>query len=159
MDKFNHFLSGVSAPVELTEILPADQEFAHLTKYLGLSPSPRLLLDSPFTLVLVRRWMSHPDLRYVKSLGTLLLPSMEDLMGGIHDYNPIYIFQVGSGLQLHCSSPPADTSSTGIFFSFSCVKLVVIPFTWQDYSNLINSISSFTCPRSIGEESKIPRQA
>ena len=59
-------LSGVSAPVELTEILPADQEFAHLTKYLGLPSSPRLLLDSPFTLVLVRRWMSHPDLRYVK---------------------------------------------------------------------------------------------
>ena len=58
-------LSGVSAPVELTEILPADQEFAHLTKYLGLSSSPRLLLDSPFTLVLVRRWMSHPDLRYI----------------------------------------------------------------------------------------------
>ena len=29
----------------------------------------------------------------------------------------------------------------------------------QDYSNLINSISSFTCPRSIGEESKTPRQA
>ena len=27
----------------------------------------------------------------------------------------------------------------------------------QDYSNLINSISSFTCPRSIGEESKTPR--
>ena len=59
-------LSGVSAPVELTEILPTDQEFAHLTKYLGLPSSPRLLLDSPFTLVLVRRWMSHPDLRYVK---------------------------------------------------------------------------------------------
>ena len=59
------FFSGVSAPVELTEILPADQEFAHLTKYLGLSSSPRLLLDSPFTLVLVRRWMSHPDLRYI----------------------------------------------------------------------------------------------
>ena len=57
--------SGVSAPAELTEILPADQEFAHLTKYLGLSSSPRLLLDSPFTLVLVRRWMSHPDLRYI----------------------------------------------------------------------------------------------
>merc|ERR1711974_340680 len=50
---FYHYLSGVSAPVELTEILPADQEFAHLTKYLGLSSSPRLLLDSPFTLVLV----------------------------------------------------------------------------------------------------------
>ena len=61
-------LSGVSAPAELTEILPADQEFAHLTKYLGLSSSPRLLLDSPFTLVLVRRWMSHPDLRYINQI-------------------------------------------------------------------------------------------
>merc|ERR1712055_670840 len=48
---FYHYLSGVSAPVELTEILPADQEFAHLTKYLGLSSSPRLLLDSPFSHV------------------------------------------------------------------------------------------------------------
>merc|ERR1712108_65891 len=37
---FYHYLSGVSAPVELTEILPADQEFAHLTKYLGLSSTP-----------------------------------------------------------------------------------------------------------------------
>jgi len=32
-------------------------------------------------------------------------------------------------------------------------QLIPLP---QDYSNLINSISSFTCPRSIGEESKTP---
>merc|ERR1712083_1090356 len=102
-----HHLSGVSAPAELTKILPADQEFAHLTKYLGLSSSPRLLLDSPFTLVLVRRWMSHPDLRLGQDYG--------------------YTAQVP--------------------------QLIPLP---QDYSNLINSISSFTCPRSIGEESKTP---
>jgi len=104
---FYHYLSGVAAPPELTEILPADQEFAHLTKYLGLSSSPRLLLDSPFTLVLVRRWMSHPDLRLGQDYG--------------------YTAQVP--------------------------QLIPLP---QDYSNLINSISSFTCPRSIGEESKTP---
>merc|ERR1711934_819336 len=77
------------------------------TKYLGLSSSPRLLLDSPFTLVLVRRWMSHPDLRLGQDYG--------------------YTAQVP--------------------------QLIPLP---QDYSELINSISSFTCPRSVGEESKIP---
>merc|ERR1719394_986528 len=98
---------NMSECADKSEILPADQEFAHLTKYLGLSSSPRLLLDSPFTLVLVRRWMSHPDLRLGQDYG--------------------YTAQVP--------------------------QLIPLP---QDYSNLINSISSFTCPRSIGEESKTP---
>ena len=71
----------MGAPTELTELLPPDQEFSHLVKYLGLPSTPRylsnfpqqfsdnltlllrLLLDSPFSLVLARRWMSHPELR------------------------------------------------------------------------------------------------
>jgi E3 ubiquitin-protein ligase UBR2 len=104
---FYHYLSGVAAPLDLTQILPPDQEFVHLAKYLGLPPSPRLLLDSPFTLVLARKWMSHPAIK----LG--------------------------------------DTFS----YVAAVPQLISLP---QDYSELINSISSFTCPRSVGEESKIP---
>ena len=108
--------SGVSAPAELTEILPADQEFAHLTKYLGLSSSPRLLLDSPFTLVLVRRWMSHPDLRYM-NWDFLNFLKFVNFVFVLHQYcyTSLYTSQTGTGLWLHCSSPPADTSSSGMF--------------------------------------------
>ncbi len=124
MDKFNHFLSGVSAPVELTEILPADQEFAHLTKYLGLSPSPRLLLDSPFTLVLVRRWMSHPDLRYVKSLGTLLLPSMEVLMGGIMTITRFISFRLGQDYSYTAQVPQLIPLPQAFSFHFPASNLL-----------------------------------
>jgi len=104
---FYHYLSGVAAPGDLTMLLPPDQEFAHLVKYLGLPSSPRLLLDSPFTLVLVKKWMSHPAVKL-------------------------------------------ETT-----FSYVATVPQLIPLP-QDYSELINSISSFTCPRSVGEESKIP---
>jgi len=104
---FYHYLGGVAAPAELQDILPPDQEFLHLLRYLGLPSSPRLLLDSPYTLTLARRWMSHPHLRL------------------------------------------------GENFSYVAAVPQLIPLP-QDYSNLINSISSFTCPRSQGEESKTP---
>ena len=121
--------SGVSAPAELTEILPADQEFAHLTKYLGLSSSPRLLLDSPFTLVLVRRWMSHPDLRYMNWIFLNFLKFVNFVFVlQQYCYTSLYTSQTGTGLWLHCSSPPADTPSSGTFIVHFLAAILLFHF-------------------------------
>ena len=39
-------------------------------------------------------------------------------MGGDVVVTPLYISQTGTRLWLHCSSPPANTSSSGKFFTF-----------------------------------------
>ena len=52
---FYHYLSGVAAPAELTGLLPPDQEYIQLTRYLSLPPTPRHLLNSDFSLALGRR--------------------------------------------------------------------------------------------------------
>jgi len=109
---FYHYLSGVSAPTELTSLLPPDQEFLHLARYLALPSSPRQLLDSPFSLLLAKKWASHPN---------------------VH-------------IQVSSASPNLN-------FVTSVPQLISLP---QDYSELINNISSFSCPRSVGEESRIP---
>jgi len=109
---FYHYLSGVSAPSELTDLLPPDQEFLHLTKYLGLPSSPRQVLDSPFTLLLVKKWSNHPN---------------------VH-------------IELSKENPELN-------FTTTIPRLINLP---DDYSELINEISNFSCPRSVGEESRIP---
>jgi len=105
---FYHYLSGVTYPPELTSLLPPDQEFISLAKYLALPYSPKHLLDSPFTLRLARTWFSHPNVE--------LRPSKMD-------------------------------------FTTTIPKLISLP---ADYSELINNISNFSCPRSMGEESRTP---
>ena len=107
---FYHYLSGVAHPTELTSLLPPDQEFVFLAKYLSLPFSPKHLLDSPFSLVLAKRWAAHPN------VGEL-----------VKDFTQTYVLTVP--------------------------QLVQLP---DDYSELINNISSFSCPRSVGEESRIP---
>merc|ERR1712126_172112 len=99
---FYHYLSGVTYPPELTSLLPPDQEFISLAKYLALPYSPKHLLDSPFTLRLARTWSSHPNVE--------LRPSKMD-------------------------------------FTTTIPKLISLP---ADYSELINNISNFSCPRSMG---------
>ena len=60
---FYHYLSGVSLPAELTSLLPPDLEFISLAKYLSLPYSPKHLLDSPFTLLLARKWSAHSNIQ------------------------------------------------------------------------------------------------
>ena len=110
---FYHYLSGVAAPVELTSLLPPDQEFLHLAKYLSLPSSPRTLLDSPFCLLLANKWAGHP------------------------------------GVRAQLARMPAASLS----FATTVPQLIPLP---EDFSDLINNISSFSCPRSMGEESRIP---
>ena len=64
---FYHYLSGVSAPTDLTCLLPADQEFICLTKYLDIPNSPEQLLDSRYSLILVKKWISHPTVPAILS--------------------------------------------------------------------------------------------
>ena len=64
---FYHYLSGVSAPIDLTRPLPADQEFMRLTKYLDLPNSPEQLLDSRYSLILVKKWVTHPTVPAILS--------------------------------------------------------------------------------------------
>lgn len=109
---FYHYLSGVSAPTELTTLLPPDQEFLHLSRYLALPSSPKQLLDSPFALVLAKKWANHPNVHIELS---------------------------------------SDTSNLN--FVTKVPQLIELP---HDYSELINNISNFSCPRSVGEESRIP---
>ena len=106
---FYHYLSGVTAPAELTSVLPPDLEFISLAKYLSLPYSPKHLLDSPFTLALVRKWCGHPR--------------------------------------------ATDLAAASLEYGTGVPRLVALP---GDYSELINSISSFSCPRSVGEESRSP---
>ena len=106
---FYHYLSGMTAPAELTSVLPPDLEFISLAKYLSLPYSPKHLLDSPFTLALVRKWCGHPR--------------------------------------------AADLAAASLQYGTGVPRLVALP---ADYSELINSISSFSCPRSVGEESRSP---
>merc|ERR1719419_892270 len=108
---FYHYLSGVSFPTELTSLLPPDIEFINLAKYLNLPYSPKHLFNSPYTLPLVRKWTSHPDI-----IDQTKLSSKQRFMASVP-------------------------------------SLITLP---EDYSELINNISSFTCPRSQGEESRIP---
>ena len=105
---FYHYLSGVTYPAELTSLLPPDQEFISLAKYLALPYSPKHLLDSPFTLQLTRNWSNHPNVE--------MRPSKMD-------------------------------------FTTTVPRLISLP---TDYSELINNISNFSCPRSMGEESRTP---
>ena len=109
---FYHYLSGVAAPTELTSLLPPDQEFVHLAKYLAIPNSPKQLLDSPFSLLLAKKWANHPH---------------------VH-------------IELSKASP-------SLKFVTTIPKLIDLP---DDYSELINNISNFSCPRSVGEESRIP---
>ena len=64
---FYHHLSGVPAPTDLTRPLPADQEFMCLTKYLDIPNSPEQLLDSRYSLILVKKWVSHPSVPAILS--------------------------------------------------------------------------------------------
>ena len=107
---FYHYLSGVAHPAELTSLLPPDQEFIFLAKYLSLPFSPKHLLDSPFSLVLAKKWSTHPNVAEL-----------------VKNFRQSYVLTVP--------------------------RLVSLPL---DYSELINNISSFSCPRSVGEESRIP---
>ena len=107
---FYHYLSGVTHPTELTNLLPPHQEFILLAKYLSLPFSPKHLLDSPFSLVVAKKWVAHPN------VGEL-----------VKDFKQTYVLTVP--------------------------KLMDLP---DDYSELINNISNFSCPRSVGEESRIP---
>jgi len=109
---FYHYLSGVAAPPELTSLLPPDQEFVHLTKYLAIPNSPKHLLDSPFSLLLAKKWANHPNVHIELS-----------------------------------------TDAPSLKFVTTIPKLIDLP---EDYSELINNISNFSCPRSVGEESRIP---
>jgi len=109
---FYHYLSGVAAPTELTSLLPPDQEFVHLARYLALPNSPKQLLDSPFSLLLAKKWANHPNVHI-------------DLSSEVPSLN----------------------------FVTTVPKLIDLP---EDYSELINNISNFSCPRSVGEESRIP---
>ena len=99
---FYHYLSGVSFPTELTSLLPPDIEFINLAKYLNLPYSPKHLFNSPYTLPLVRKWTSHPDI-----IDQTKLSSKQRFMASVP-------------------------------------SLITLP---EDYSELINNISSFTCPR------------
>jgi len=109
---FYHYLSGVPAPPELTSLLPPDQEFYHLTRFLALPSSPNLLLDSFFSLSLVKKWANHPNVHIALS-----------------------------------------NDSSNLNFVTTVPRLIDLP---EDYSELINNISNFSCPRSVGEESRIP---
>merc|ERR1712227_161566 len=109
---FYHYLSGVTYPAELTSLLPPDLEFISLAKYLSLPYSPKHLLDSPFTLLLARKWSAHSNI--------------QDLV---------------------------NNEKSQLNFSLTIPRLISLP---GDYSELINNISNFSCPRSVGDESRIP---
>ena len=64
---FYHYLSSVPAATELTRLLPADQEFMYLTKYLNIPSSPEQLLDSPYSLLLAKKWVTHPNVAIISS--------------------------------------------------------------------------------------------
>ena len=76
---------------------------------------------------------------------------------------PHYIFlRLGQDYGYTAQVPqliPLPQASFSLSISIFSTRTFLFWFSWQDYSNLINSISSFTCPRSIGEESKTPRQS
>jgi hypothetical protein len=59
---FYHYLSSVAAPAELTGMLPPDQEFLQLTRYLSLPATPRQLLNSDFSLALGKSQPPVPGL-------------------------------------------------------------------------------------------------
>ena len=108
---FYHFLSGVSYPAELTSLLPPDIEFINLCKYLSLPFSPKHLLDSPFTLALVRKWAVHANV------------------------------------------PELLRDPANLQFRTTVPRLVDLP---TEYSELMNNITNFSCPRSVGEETRMP---
>jgi len=110
---FYQYLSGVLAPTELNSMIPPDQEFLLLCRYLSLPSSPRLLLNSDYSLGLVRKWSNHPNIHIMLSEPESVTPS--------------FVYKVPKLLDLN-----------------------------EEYSELINSVSSFTCPRAIGDESRAP---
>jgi len=110
---FYQFLSGVDAPAELNAILPPHQEFSLLCRYLSLPTAPRNLLNSDFSLSLVRKWSNHPNVHIMLSE-----PAPQQLD---------FTLQVPSLIELT-----------------------------EDYSELINTVSCFTCPRALGDESRAP---
>jgi len=107
---FYHFLSCVPAPPELKELgMEPEEEFLVLATYLGLPTSPTMLVNSPFTTELVKKWLEH------KPVQANLYPSN---------------------------------------YTLSVPQLIPLP---EDYSELINRVSDFSCPSSGEEqESKIP---
>lgn len=111
---FYHYLSGVAAPTELTQLNTPDVEFCLLARFLSLPSSPSALLDSPFLLGLAKKWSNHPNVHIAMST-----PSLSPL----------------------------------IPFQGTVPQLIDLP---RDYSELINSVSSFTCPRSLGDDSRAP---
>ena len=108
---FYQYLSSVAPPAELTSLLPPDLEFINLCKYLSLPFSPKHLLDSPFTLSLVRKWAAHANV------------------------------------------PDLLADSANLQFQTTVPRLVDLP---TEYSELMNSITHFSCPRSVGEETRMP---
>jgi len=72
---FYQYLSGVTAPTELNTILPPEQEFVLLCRYLSLPTNPRHLLNSDFSLSLVRKWSNHPNVHIIHSQPDRVIPS------------------------------------------------------------------------------------
>ncbi|XP_066999318.2 E3 ubiquitin-protein ligase UBR2 isoform X2 [Anabrus simplex] len=109
---FYHFLTGVPAPLVLTEI--GGDTFENLCAYLALPESSKDLIGSEAVLNLATKWCDHPRVK-------------EYLSGA-------------SNLPLVKVPLPVN-------------QLVELP---TDYSELINTVSLFTCPNSDREDSRNP---
>lgn len=124
---FFHVLTDTLAPESLKEL--GDQEFEHLCKYLGLSTTINGLLSSPSLTQLALSWVRHP-----RTLHLLLLPSQPS----------------SNSTQVSSSD---DNLECLVRHPLSVNRLVALP---ADYSELINSVSLFTCPNSDGDDSRNP---
>uniref|UniRef100_A0A1B6DEC1 E3 ubiquitin-protein ligase n=1 Tax=Clastoptera arizonana TaxID=38151 RepID=A0A1B6DEC1_9HEMI len=108
---FYHYLTGVPAPVVLTEV--GGDTFVNLCSYLGLSSVCSELLAPNSVLQLIKKWASHDSVKNVIASGS--------------------------------KAPFRDVMHIN--------QLVDLP---DDYSELINTVSLFTCPNSDREDSRNP---
>ena len=86
-----------------------------------------------------------PDLEFISLAKYLALP-----------YSPKHLLDSPFTLQLTrnwSNHPNVELRPSKMDFTTTVPRLIRLP---EDYSELINNISNFSCPRSVGEESRTP---
>ncbi|XP_074600637.1 ubr1 ubiquitin ligase isoform X2 [Brevipalpus obovatus] len=149
---FFHFLTGVTPPGRLKEgesqSFPCPEiEFALLCEYLGLPSKLSLFFKYPKVLWnLVEMWCKHPAIKSrAAELSNLSSPSSS------------------SPLDASFTSQPQQRQQSNVQQTVVSNLLIAQPHTVnqlinlpKDYSELINSVSQFTCPKSDGDDARTP---
>ena len=100
-------------------------------RYLNLPSSPSALLESPHLTGLARKWANHPHVHIMLNSPSNSSSSSAEAVGG--------------AAAAPVTSPP-KLPPPPMAYPLKTNGLITLP---EDYSDLINSVSSFTCTKSM----------